>query len=155
MIFNFSSLATNNSPIARSNLNIFKETCQKLNTELTKKPECAAPVCNISAPYRTISGCCNNIAITNLGSAHTPFDRLMPSEYSDNISLPRGGMNPSKLPNPRVVSSAIHRVQETEPKPPISLMVMQFGQFLDHDMTLTPEQGWLKPETLKLHCFVF
>ena len=134
---------------------MFQVTCQKLNAELASDSECSRTVCNASSPYRTISGCCNNIATKNLGSAYTAFDRLLTSEYADNVSLPRGGMNPSTLPSPRDVSSAIHRVQETEPKPPISLMVMQFGQFLDHDMTLTPEQGWLKPETLKLHCFVF
>ena len=66
----------------------------------------------------------------------------MENEYADNVSLPRGGRDPSSLPSPRDVCTAVHRVQETDPKSPVSLMVMQFGQFLDHDMTLTPEQGW-------------
>ena len=69
------------------------------------------------------------------------FTRLLPNAYDDSISLPRGGVNPSTLPSPRHVSSVVHGVHETGSKPSISVMLMQFGQFLDHDITLTPEQG--------------
>ena len=102
--------------------------------------ECQAG-CNATSPYRTISGCCNNIANKDFGKANRAFTRLLPNAYADSISLPRGGLNPSTLPNPRDVSSAVHGVQETGTKPSISVMLMQFGQFLDHDITLTPEQG--------------
>ena len=69
------------------------------------------------------------------------LDRFLGADYADNISLPRGGMDPSSLPSARAVSAAVHRVLQTKPSPPVSLMVMQLGQFLDHDITLTPEQG--------------
>ena len=65
----------------------------------------------------------------------------MPNSYADKISIPRGGVNPSALPSPRDISSTVHCVDETKDKPALSVMVMQFGQFLDHDITLTPEQG--------------
>ena len=126
---------------SRSGLDIFQETCQKLNEELLTESECEAVNCNATSPYRTISGCCNNIANKYLGSTNRAFTRLMINEYNDSISLPRGGINPSYLPSPRDVSSAVHRVKETKIKPPVSVMLMQFGQFLDHDLTLTPEQG--------------
>ena len=46
----------------------------------------------------------------------------------------------SKLPNARAVSSAIHgHVSEDLQAANMSLLVMQFGQFLDHDITLTAE----------------
>ena len=77
----------------------------------------------------------------------TKFDRLLNNDYADGFSIPRGGMDPSNLPSPRDVSTTIIGVKETDPRPPISLMVMQYGQFLDHDLTLTPEQGWSNPET--------
>ena len=119
---------------------MFQETCQQLNEKLLRDPECEVG-CNATSPYRTISGCCNNIANKDHGKANRAFTRLMKNAYADSISLPRGGLNPSTLPSPRKVSSSVHGVQETESKPDISVMLMQFGQFLDHDITLTPEQG--------------
>ena len=54
------------------------------------------------------------------------------------VSLPRGGRDPSILPSARAVSVAVHHVLENRPRPAVSHMVMQFGQFLDHDMTDSP-----------------
>ena len=120
---------------------MFQETCEELNKDLLKDPECEAG-CDATSAYRTFSGCCNNIVHKDLGKANTAFTRLMPVAYEDNISLPRGGLNPnSTLPSPRNVSWTVHGVQETKNKPAVSVMLMQFGQFLDHDITLTPEQG--------------
>ena len=55
--------------------------------------------------------------------------------------MPRGGRDPSVLPSARSVSVTIHHVLENRPLPPVSHMVMQFGQFLDHDITLTSQPG--------------
>ena len=70
----------------------------------------------------------------------TAFERLLPSDYSDGKSLPRGGLTSSSLPSPRAVSVAVHQAhEETNHKESISQMVMQFGQFLDHDISLISE----------------
>ena len=123
---------------------MFRETCQNLNADITRQSECSALVCDEGTQFRSISGCCNNIANKDLGRANRAFVRITPTAYEDSISIPRGGMHPSNIPNPRAVSSGVHRVQGNKKLPPISVMLMQFGQFLDHDMTLTPEQGCLK-----------
>ncbi|KZC13921.1 Peroxidasin [Dufourea novaeangliae] len=108
----------------------------------TNHDEVECPVddspCDPTTPYRTLSGHCNNLRNPSLGKSLTTFARLLPPIYEDGVSKPRitattGGL----LPNPRVVSAVIH--------PDISnlhnrytLMVMQFAQFLDHDLTMTP-----------------
>ena len=131
-----------NTRMSNPELNLFQQECQQLNERLLNDPECEVASCNATSPYRTISGCCNNIANKDFGKANRAFTRFMENEYDDSITIPRGGMNSSSpLPNPRVVSSTVHRVRETKNKPPISVMVMQFGQFVDHDISLTPEQG--------------
>ena len=52
-------------------------------------------------------------------------------------------MKGSPLPNPRAVSSRIlERLEELDPR--YNLMVMQWGQFIDHDFAMAPQYkaGW-------------
>lgn len=94
--------------------------------------------CDPTTPYRTLSGHCNNLRNPNLAKSLTTFARLLPPAYDDGVSRPRASsVSGSPLPNPRTISTSIH--------PDISnlhnrytLMVMQFAQFLDHDLTMTP-----------------
>lgn len=108
----------------------------------TNHEEVECPVddspCDPTTPYRTLSGHCNNLRNPTLGKSLTTFARLLPPAYEDGVSKPRStSVTGAQLPNPRVVSTVIH--------PDISnlhnrytLMVMQFAQFLDHDLTMTP-----------------
>lgn len=94
--------------------------------------------CDPTTPYRTLSGHCNNLRNPGLAKSLTTFARLLPPVYEDGVSKPRmTSVTGIPLPNPRVVSTVIH--------PDISnlhnrytLMVMQYAQFLDHDLTMTP-----------------
>lgn len=94
--------------------------------------------CDPTTPFRTFSGHCNNLRNPSHGKSLTTFARLLPSQYEDGISRPRThGVTGAPLPSPRVISTVIH--------PDISnlhsrytLMTMQFAQFLDHDLTMTP-----------------
>jgi len=108
----------------------------------TNHEEVQCPVddsrCDPTTPYRTLSGHCNNLRNPSLGKSLTTFARLLPPAYEDGVSKPRStSVTGAPLPNPRVISTVIH--------PDISnlhnrytLMVMQFAQFLDHDLTMTP-----------------
>ena len=93
--------------------------------------------CNTSAPFRSFDGCCNNLNHTDYGRAPKKFARILGPAYVDG-GLPRGSADTSNLPNPRNVSRAVHRPQKESKSTKASLMLMQFGQFLDHDISLTP-----------------
>lgn len=94
--------------------------------------------CDYSARYRTISGRCNNLVYPEWGSAGQTLKRLLPNAYEDGATVPRGGRHPSTLPNPRWISQRNHPDSDI-PDYRFTHMVMQFGQFLDHDITLTPK----------------
>ena len=116
-----------------------KKNCRDLTDELLMTAECQ--VCSSDDTYRTFSGCCNNLLHKNHGRANQALVRLVPNDYSDLKSLPRGGLSFSTLPSPRKISSVMHRREEPVGDSTVTVMLMQFGQFLDHDITLTPEQG--------------
>lgn len=102
--------------------------------------ECPEPTqqCDANSPFRTISGRCNNLRNPNWGKSLTTFSRLLPAQYEDGISAPRvTGVTGTPLPNPRTISTTIHPdISNLHTR--YSLMVMQFAQFVDHDLTLTP-----------------
>ena len=56
--------------------------------------------------------------------------------YSDGVNLPRLAKDGSELPNSRLVSLSIAPEANIENNQ-YSLMLMQFGQFVDHDLTRT------------------
>lgn len=87
--------------------------------------------------YRTPDGSCNNLRNPMWGMAFSPFERLMYPEYDDGVNEPKTkGASGRPLPNPRVVSTSVVLNQDS-PSRGYSLLLMQYGQFLDHDMTLT------------------
>jgi hypothetical protein len=95
-------------------------------------------LCDPSARYRTFSGWCNNLAFPFWGQANTVLRRLFPAAYDDGIATPRArGIIGTVLPNPRKVSREVH-TDQTNPDPKYTLMVMQWGQLVDHDLTHTP-----------------
>ena len=71
------------------------------------------------------------------------FNRSIHECYTllqDGRQEPRGGRLDRRLPNPRAMSKKNHP-DENKPDTRYTHMVMQFGQFLDHDLTLTPKDG--------------
>lgn len=91
-----------------------------------------------SVMYRTMDGTCNNIDMPEWGAAYRPFARFLPPDYSDGIESLRVSVRGGDLPNPRKTSATIHR-SLNRPSFRITMMVMQWGQFLDHDITATAQ----------------
>lgn len=87
--------------------------------------------------YRTIDGSCNNLRNPTFGQAKTALQRILPPHYEDGIYEPRGGRDNRQLPSARVVS--ISNVADVDsPDLELTLSVMQWGQFIDHDLTHVP-----------------
>lgn len=86
--------------------------------------------------YRTINGSYNNLDNTEWGAAGTNLLRVSGIAYADGIAAPAG----SSRPNPRVVSNAIF-AQEGLLNDPLALsdFCWVWGQFIDHDIGLTPD----------------
>lgn len=89
--------------------------------------------------YRTIDGKCNNIQNPTWGSSYTGFRRILKPIYENGFSTPVG-WNKNRLyygfPKPvaRLVSTSLISTHNITSDDHITHMVMQWGQFLDHDL---------------------
>ncbi len=126
-------------------------------------PDSVKLTCLSNDLYRSIGGECNNKLMIDWGSNTSKLTRELGPLYSDNINQPRGGresagphcgpvLNTSMpnpgcvsdpkrlLPNPRRVSVEFHTPRGNQLTPPTyNTLFIFFSQFLDHDITLTPE----------------
>jgi len=85
--------------------------------------------------FRTIDGTGNNKTHPEWGAADIPFIRKTPVAYEDGVSEPSG----SDRPNPREISNAVCAQDDLLfNRLRVSDYLWQWGQFLDHDITLTP-----------------
>jgi len=101
-----------------------------------------APSCNVNMKYRSFDGSCNNLKNSNFGRTGTPFQRILLPEYAKgSLDLPRRSSQDNfELPSARTVSNAFS-VGENAADVDNTILVMQMGQFLDHDITHTPNHG--------------
>jgi hypothetical protein len=84
--------------------------------------------------YRTIDGTDNNPLDPTLGQAKGQLLRTVESDYSDDISSLAGESRPS----PREISNEIFSQAESKPNESgFSDFLWIWGQFLDHDITLS------------------
>ncbi|XP_053565790.1 peroxidasin homolog [Bombina bombina] len=89
--------------------------------------------------YRTHDGSCNNLQHPMWGASMTAFQRLLRPAYQNGFNVPRGlgvtedsGILP--LPLPRLVSTTMIGTETITPDTQYTHMLMQWGQFLDHDL---------------------
>ncbi|XP_004642396.2 peroxidasin homolog [Octodon degus] len=92
--------------------------------------------------YRTHDGTCNNLQHPMWGASLTAFERLLKAVYENGFNTPRG-INPQRLyhghalPMPRLVSTTLIGTEAITPDAQFTHMLMQWGQFLDHDLDST------------------
>ncbi|CAB3400911.1 unnamed protein product [Caenorhabditis bovis] len=92
--------------------------------------------------YRSYDGQCNNFEHPMRGVSEMAFLRLLPPRYENGFNTPVGWekgklYNGFEVPNARKVSRLLIGTDEITPHDHLSSMTMQWGQFIDHDMTLT------------------
>ncbi|KAF5294389.1 hypothetical protein FQR65_LT10754 [Abscondita terminalis] len=88
--------------------------------------------------YRTADGTCNNFRRPWRGASMLPLQRFLPPHYDDGIQKIRKSVLGGALPSARDISTRIHRDKNREVES-ITLMFMQWGQFLDHDLTASAQ----------------
>ncbi|XP_044155567.1 peroxidasin homolog [Bufo gargarizans] len=92
--------------------------------------------------YRMHDGTCNNLQHPTWGASLTAFQRLLKPSYQNGFNLPRGlgateGSGALPLPLPRLVSTTMIGSETITPDSQYTHMLMQWGQFLDHDLDQT------------------
>ena len=89
--------------------------------------------------YRTYDGTKNNAANWSWGSAGVQLLRKASPAYSDGVSSLAGASRPS----PRLISNTIadQGDQDIISDRLLSAMIYAWGQFIDHDLDLTPTGG--------------
>ncbi len=96
----------------------------------------APPVTESADEVRSIDGTGNNLADPTLGTAGTEFTRIVDADYIDGVSEPSGEDRASA----REISNIIFDQDESILNDRgLSDIVWQWGQFIDHDITLTEE----------------
>ncbi|XP_065573256.1 uncharacterized protein LOC136035403 [Artemia franciscana] len=98
-------------------------------------PDYLSPINCYPGRYRRHDGLCNNLEHPTWGARFTSFNRMLPPVYGDGISEPRLGYDGYPLPNPRKISALVHN-DEVYHDHAVTLMVVAWGQFMDHDFTL-------------------
>ena len=95
------------------------------------------PISDVPAAVASIDGTGNNLQHALWGSAGTDLLRIAAPAYTDGISSPAG----ANRPNARAISNAVV-AQDPEVdiinSRDLSAFVYAWGQFIDHDMDLTP-----------------
>uniref|UniRef100_UPI0037E78C7E thyroid peroxidase n=1 Tax=Semicossyphus pulcher TaxID=241346 RepID=UPI0037E78C7E len=109
-------------------------------------PETHSTICQHSHlnKYRSISGLCNNRENPRWGAVNIPLIRWLPAEYEDGEREPKGWnrgqlYNGFQLPLPREVSTKILRSSSKQEDEVYSEILVEWGQYIDHDITLTPQ----------------
>lgn len=101
-------------------------------------PNCSENMC-YHLKYRSADGTCNNLEHAMWGASLTGFRRIIKPIYENGFSTPIGWEKERlyfgyRKPSARLVSTDIISTKEITQDDRITHMVMQWGQFLDHDL---------------------
>ncbi|XP_043523513.1 putative uncharacterized protein DDB_G0282133 isoform X2 [Frieseomelitta varia] len=113
-------------PLIDTSKTLIREVCPTFLSNV----ECRA------GKYRRNDGLCTNLQNPSWGATLSPFQRLMSPRFADGLTAPRISVTSRDLPLSRVVSRTMHP-DEGYHDHAGTVMVIAWGQFMDHDYTLT------------------
>ncbi|KAF4516770.1 hypothetical protein B566_EDAN004609 [Ephemera danica] len=113
-------------PLIDTSKTLIREVCPPFLSNVECRP----------GKYRRYDGLCTNLQHPTWGATMTPFTRLVGPLYADGISAPRISVTGRQLPLPRIVSRTVHPDEGFHDHAG-TVMVVAWGQFMDHDYTLT------------------
>ncbi|XP_073952495.1 peroxidase homolog [Choristoneura fumiferana] len=136
-------------PLIDTSRTLIREVCPPVFSHV----ECRA------GKYRRLDGLCNNLEHPTWGATNAPFQRLIGPLFADGINAPRIAHTGRDLPLSRIVSRTVHPDDGFHDHAG-TVMVIAWGQFMDHDYTLTgtpldpinrndPEECCKRPPHLK------
>ncbi|XP_024938090.1 peroxidase isoform X4 [Cephus cinctus] len=136
-------------PLIDTSRTLIREVCPAFLSNVECRP----------GKYRRYDGLCTNLENPTWGSSLSPFSRLLPPRFADGLTAPRISVTGGDLPLARVVSRTMHP-DEGYHDHAGTVMVIAWGQFMDHDYTLTatpldplnrndPEECCSRPPHLK------
>jgi len=100
-------------------------------------PFLMTPKCEVSR-YRSVTATCNNIEHPHWGAAMNGHHRFLAPDYADGISAPRASVTKKPLPSARLISSYVH-TDDGFHDHAVTILLVAWGQFIDHDITLSAE----------------
>lgn len=111
----------------------------KLSGCVAHRPQSNCSDMCFHAKYRTADGMCNNLQNPTWGASYTGFRRILKPVYENGFSTPVGWDKTRKYygyhkPPSRLVSTTLISTNKVTQDDAITHMVMQWGQFLDHDL---------------------
>ncbi|XP_044758013.1 peroxidase [Coccinella septempunctata] len=113
-------------PLIDTSKTLIREVCPPFLSNV----ECRA------GKYRRLDGLCTNLEHPTWGSINTPFTRLLGPLFADGMNAPRISVKGHDLPPSRVVSRTMHPDDGFHDHAG-TVMIIAWGQFMDHDYTLT------------------
>ena len=132
----------------------FNKPTRPISDEVTQQKICKKHSKCFKNRYRPFNGKCTNMKHPMSGVSMQPLKRILEAEYEDGLSRPKE----SGLPNVREVSKLLRQHENDElDDNQHTIFLMQWGQFLDHDLSLTvpsPNPNVRNTEPL-LHCTAF
>lgn len=138
LVFNLVFILCNLYQANLINQAIFTNGCNELCVTSPTAPS-TCPDDAASLRYRSIDGICNNIENPLYGAINTPLIRLAPCNYYDNVSQPFNMPNSYKvLPTAQEITKYLFSMNNMDNgNETLSGLNPYFGQFLDHDITLS------------------